>query len=79
MGPTLPKRKFLMVVYVVQKSFWNMISFFSNFDGTHIPKKEFLMAYISIPKIILKHEFPFLVILIAYVYLRERGRRLCQT
>jgi len=39
MGPTTQKRKFLMVAYVIQKSFWNTISFFGNFDGTHIPKK----------------------------------------
>jgi len=43
-----------MAAYVIQKSFWNTISFFGNFNGTHIPKKENLMAYISIPKIILE-------------------------
>jgi len=40
MGPGFPKREFLMAAYAIQKSFWNIISFFGNFDGTHIPKKE---------------------------------------
>jgi len=33
-----------MVANVIQNPFSNEISFFGNFDGTHVPKKENLMV-----------------------------------
>ena len=51
------------VIWLFQNDFWG--AYVSR--SCDFPKKEILMAYISIPKTILEQEFPFLVILMAYI------------
>jgi len=50
MGPTFRNRNFLMAEKVLQKSFWNLISFLGNLMGPTFQKRKVLMAAYVIQK-----------------------------